>query len=347
MKKYPGTTSMEITPHEIAAQAVARRAAAEGMVLLENDGVLPLSEGEKIVLYGGGASYTVKGGTGSGMVNNRSNVNITQGIRDAGLEILNEDWLASYDEEYKANYEAWKQKIYEIAGEPGNRAKLYDAHASNPMPMPKGSPIEKKDTETAIFVISRISGEGADRKAEPGDYYLSEDEYENLKTVTTLYEKTIVILNVGGIIDLSFLDELKVSVLVLMSIYFLFFKGKLSIRPGIRNGFLTGACGGVLNGLFSTGGPPIVLYLLGTTEGHAAYLATIQAYFAFNNVYATIIRFLNGQITAEMMPGLAGGFAGMILGVFFGGKMEKYIPDQMFLKLIYILMAFSGLMMLF
>ncbi len=208
---------MEITPHEIAAQAVARRAAAEGMVLLENDGVLPLSEGEKIVLYGGGASYTVKGGTGSGMVNNRSNVNITQGIRDAGLEILNEDWLASYDEEYKANYEAWKQKIYEIAGEPGNRAKLYDAHASNPMPMPKGSPIEKKDTETAIFVISRISGEGADRKAEPGDYYLSEDEYENLKTVTTLYEKTIVILNVGGIIDLSFLDELKVSALVLMS----------------------------------------------------------------------------------------------------------------------------------
>ena len=98
MKKYPGTTSMEITPHEIAAQAVARRAAAEGMVLLENDGVLPLSEGEKIVLYGGGASYTVKGGTGSGMVNNRRKVNITPGIRDARRERLTEAWRASYDQ---------------------------------------------------------------------------------------------------------------------------------------------------------------------------------------------------------------------------------------------------------
>ena len=143
------------------------------------------------------------------------------------------------------------------------------------------------------------------------------------------------------------LEKILGAVLVLMSVYFLFFKGKLSIRPGIRNGFLTGACGGVLNGLFSTGGPPIVLYLLGTTEGHAAYLATIQAYFAFNNVYATVIRLLNGQITAEMMPGLAGGLAGMMLGVFFGGKLEKYIPEEMFLKLIYILMAFSGIVMLF
>ena len=53
------------------------------------------------------------------------------------------------------------------------------------------------------------------------------------------------------------------------------------------------------------------------------------------------------RITAEMLPGAAGGFAGMMLGVFFGGILEKYIPDQMFLKLIYILMAFSGLMMIF
>ena len=89
------------------------------------------------------------------------------------------------------------------------------------------------------------------------------------------------------------------------------------------------------------------LKLPSTSPAHAAYLATIQAYFAFNNVYATVIRLLNGQITAGMMPGLAGGLAGMMLGIFFGGKLEKYIPDQMFLKLIYILMAFSGAVMLF
>ena len=142
------------------------------------------------------------------------------------------------------------------------------------------------------------------------------------------------------------LEKILGVVLVLLSVYFLFFKGKISIRPCFKNGFLTGACGGVLNGLFSTGGPPVVLYLLGTTEGHTAYLATIQAYFAFNNTYAVCIRLLNGQITAGIMPGFFGGLLGMALGVFFGGKLEKVIPEEMFLKLIYILMAFSGVTML-
>ncbi|MCR5369249.1 MAG: sulfite exporter TauE/SafE family protein [Clostridium sp.] len=151
-------------------------------------------------------------------------------------------------------------------------------------------------------------------------------------------------LSRGASFDL--LEKILGVVLVVLSIYFLFFKGKFSIRPCFRNGVLSGACGGVLNGLFSTGGPPVVLYMLGTTENHAVYLATIQAYFAFNNVYATVIRLINGQITKSMMPGYAGGLVGMALGVYLGGKLEKHIPDEMFLKLIYILMAFSGVMML-
>ena len=216
-KEYPGTMSLEITEREIKSCAVARRAAAEGMVLLKNDGVLPLAEGAAVTLYGGGASYTVKGGTGSGMVNNRTNVSITQGLRDAGLQLLNEDWLTAYEKEYEDARAAWMQSIYDIAGEPGNFGALYAAHASNPMVMPKGDPIEKKDTEIAIFVISRISGEGADRNPVPGDYYLSEDEKASLAEITALYPKTIVILNVGGILDLSFLDEYPISALVLMS----------------------------------------------------------------------------------------------------------------------------------
>ncbi|WP_026525666.1 glycoside hydrolase family 3 C-terminal domain-containing protein [Butyrivibrio sp. MB2005] len=127
-RNYPGTTSLEITDREITSIKIARKAAAEGMVLLKNDGVLPLKDGEKIALYGGGASYTVKGGTGSGMVNNRNNVSITEGLKAAGFDFLNIDWLQAYD---------------------------------------------------------------------------AEDELESLKTITTLYSKTIVILNVGGIIDLS------------------------------------------------------------------------------------------------------------------------------------------------
>ena len=213
--KYPGTTSTVISEREIASAQIARRAAAESMVLLENNGILPLPEGSKIALYGGGASFTVKGGTGSGMVNNRSNVSITEGFRNAGLVLANEDWLTAYEEEYQANWEAWKAHLYEISA-PGDRMGLYRAHASNPLKMPYGDPITKKDTDTAVYVISRISGEGADRKAQKGDYYLSEEEEAQLRTVCGLYEKVIVILNVGGIIDLSFIDELPIDALVLM-----------------------------------------------------------------------------------------------------------------------------------
>ncbi|MBO6159684.1 MAG: glycoside hydrolase family 3 C-terminal domain-containing protein, partial [Firmicutes bacterium] len=214
---YPGTTSTAITDREINHALIARRAASEGIVLLENNGILPLEEGAKVALYGGGASFTVKGGTGSGMVNNRTNISITEGMKKAGFTLTTEDWLVAYENAYHATWEAWKNRIYELSGKPGDRMGLYRAHASNPMKMPLGDPITKTDTDTAIYVISRISGEGADRKAVKGDYYLSDDEMDQLKTITTLYPNTIVVLNVGGIIDLSFLETYSISALVLLS----------------------------------------------------------------------------------------------------------------------------------
>lgn len=214
----PGTLSPEESPREKEHRILARRAASEGIVLLENDGVLPLKAGAPIALYGSGARYTIKGGTGSGAVNNRSSVTIDQGLRNAGFIITSDQWLADYDERCAAAKKAWLSDIYRIAGKPGDFDALYRAHASNPMPTPAGAEITPSpDTDTALFVISRISGEGADRKAQEGDYYLSGEEYTMLKQITSLYEKTIVVLNVGGIIHLSFLDEMKISALVLLS----------------------------------------------------------------------------------------------------------------------------------
>ena len=84
--------------------------------------------------------------------------------------------------------------------------------------MPKGRQIEKiQGTDTAIYVISRISGEGADRKAGAGDYYLSGQEKEELERICSLYSKVVVILNTGGIIDLSFMDEMNIGALLVMS----------------------------------------------------------------------------------------------------------------------------------
>lgn len=219
-RKYPGTLVETESSREKEHCKIARKAAAEGIVLLENNGVLPLQPGAKIALYGFGARYTIKGGTGSGSVNNRSNVSIDEGLRNMGFSITTDDWLDDYDRRYNAAREAWVDSIYRIAGDGFDFDALYTAHSGNPMPAPVGkaiTPEEKTDTDTAVYVISRVSGEGTDRYTKKGDYYLSDAEYSELKAIASAYEKTIVILNTGGIIDLSFMDELKTDALVYMS----------------------------------------------------------------------------------------------------------------------------------
>lgn len=96
-----------------------KKSSCRGIVLLENNGVLPLKQGSKVALYGGGARHTIKGGTGSGSVNNRSNVSIDEGLRNAGFTVTTDTWLDAYDAAYGQSYKEWKDYIYEIS-EPGN-----------------------------------------------------------------------------------------------------------------------------------------------------------------------------------------------------------------------------------
>ena len=95
----PGTTSPEPQEYEIRHRALAREAAAGGMVLLKNEGsLLPVSTDRKIALYGAGAAHTIKGGTGSGDVNCRETVSILQGLKEAGYEVTTGAWLDRYEE---------------------------------------------------------------------------------------------------------------------------------------------------------------------------------------------------------------------------------------------------------
>ena len=219
MRKYPGQTDLSTSERETKIRAVARRAAAEGMVLLENNGILPLRKNAVLALYGQGARYTVKGGTGSGDVNSRNTISVEQGLLSAGFRIANGDYLDRYDAEFTASKKRCEEAIYREAGEGRDPQKLYKAHATF-RPEPPDLPILRKDAEGAdavVYVISRISGEFADRHAEKGDYYLSDREESDLKTLSGFGIPLIVVLNVGGIIDLSFLDSGKISALVLMS----------------------------------------------------------------------------------------------------------------------------------
>ena len=96
MKILKGSTSKAASELELKNRELARKAAREGFVLLENDGTLPLKD-KRIALYGAGARMTVKGGTGSGAVRERYSVTIEQGLQSAGFEITSTPWLDRFD----------------------------------------------------------------------------------------------------------------------------------------------------------------------------------------------------------------------------------------------------------
>ena len=209
---YVGTTSTVMSQREKDNAILAREAAAEGFVLLKNEAqTLPLKPGTKIGLYGAGAVRTIKGGTGSGDVNNRYNVNIYDGLKNAGYEITSVEWLEGYDRGYLAARESWKAEIFRKLTEECN-GNFFEAYSTTPFSMPAGAAIDeaaaKEDgAEIGMYVIARIAGENADRRDEAGDYYITEEERAQIAALCEAYEKVILVVNTGGLIDLVFTDE--------------------------------------------------------------------------------------------------------------------------------------------
>lgn len=135
------------------------------------------------------------------------------------------------------------------------------------------------------------------------------------------------------------------AVLIALSLYFLLFHKRIRLKPTLRNGILAGALGGTLNGLFSTGGPPVVLYLSCATQDKYVYFATIQFYFAFTNLYAAGMRALNGMIDAQILVDAAIGLVGCLLGDFLGRLVFDKLDSDKVKKIIYIGMIISGIVM--
>ena len=200
---HSGNLQQEPSEREIRHRALAGKAAAEGIVLLKNDGVLPLKLSDPIALFGSGADKTVKGGIGSGDVNNRENISIFRGVREAGAAVTSLEWLKDYDRRYDDAREKWKEKILEDALHVDNP---FDAYAANPFVLPEGRSITEKDLKgacAALYVISRISGEGKDRRLAEGDYYLSRREWEDILYLDQQGLPLILILNAGGPVELT------------------------------------------------------------------------------------------------------------------------------------------------
>jgi len=216
------TRDEKITERETKNALKAKKIACECMVLLKNEQqALPLKKNIKIALFGNGARNTIKGGTGSGDVNTRSFTNIENGLKNAGFEITSKNWLDK-NEKYRNDLKAeYLRKVDEEAKATGKNP-IYIVF-DNPFKEPDIIEINEEELkaaacETAIFVISRNSGEGADRKNVKGDYQLTENELKNLKILSDNFKKVVVVLNVGGIVQIKDIVELKgISSILLMS----------------------------------------------------------------------------------------------------------------------------------
>ena len=201
---YHATVTPEETGFEIRHKEEVRKLAGECVVVLENDGVLPLEEPCKVALFGHGVRHTVKGGTGSGDVYSRSVTNIEQGLKNAGFTVCTDAWLDKYDKVLEQHRAEYRQRCVKKAEELGIATSM--VMISNPignpaLPVPTEAETDIEDCDTCIFVISRDSGEFSDRKYVRGDYLLSEQEAETVKILARMFSRTIILLNVGGVID--------------------------------------------------------------------------------------------------------------------------------------------------
>ena len=167
---------------------LAREVAAEGMVLMENrNEVLPIPKGTTVAMFGRAQIDYVRGGGGSGNTNVQYTRNILQGMQwweNEGKVKLVPELTAFYTEQVTTNGITNDANIT-ITDDVWNAAAAA--------------------TETAVVTIGRYSSEGSDRNASKGDYYLSDAEVALITRVAAEFENTIVVLNVGAVLDTSWI----------------------------------------------------------------------------------------------------------------------------------------------
>ena len=197
LKKYKYTNAPNLQAHA----AIARAAAADGMVLLKNDAhALPIAKSiKKIAAFGNTAYDFISGGTGSGDVNEAYTISLVQGLTNAGYtmdEGLKNEYTAYITEENKKHP---RKSFFEEFFNPTPR--------NIEMPLPNTLFAQQATTaDMALITIGRNAGEGSDRHVE-NDFNLFESEINLIKKVSTAFhaagKKVIVVLNVGGVIEVA------------------------------------------------------------------------------------------------------------------------------------------------
>lgn len=195
-KNYNFSNQPNLTEHA----SLVRSAAAEGMILLKNEGqALPLNNKSKLAVYGNTSYNFIAGGTGSGDVNEAYTISLVQGLQNSGYS-LESGLLKAYSshlDEYNSKHP--KKDFFAEIMNPTPPAPEFTGYTSL-------LPAALETSDAALITIGRNAGEFRDRKKE-NDFYLSSDETALIKEVAAAYhakgKKVIVIINAGGVIDIA------------------------------------------------------------------------------------------------------------------------------------------------
>ncbi len=174
---------------------IARQCASEGIVMLKNNGVLPLRESERVSVFGRCQVDTFMVGYGSGGdIHPPYKVSIIEGLRNSSAVKVNETLALQY--------ETWCNEKDNIA-DPGDYWG-YWPHSYPEMMIPEEYVKEaSNESDVALFIIGRAAGEDRGNKLEKGSYYLTDDEKQLLSMVRKHFSKTVLVYNCGNIIDMS------------------------------------------------------------------------------------------------------------------------------------------------
>ena len=135
-------------------------------------------------------------------------------------------------------------------------------------------------------------------------------------------------------------------VLIVASIWFFCFSGRVQVRPTLPVQFSLGPLSGLMGGFFGMQGPPAVLYFIATTRSKEEYMAMAQCYFLVGNVFMTLFRAHAGFLTPAVFHCWIYGILGVALGAWIGAFVYRRIPLPLLRRIIYLYMAGSGVVML-
>ena len=196
---------------------ILRETAGECTLFLNKNNIFPIDKPCNVLLIGSGARNTIKGGLGSSNVDPKHSTTCEEGLEKAGFKITSKDWLNQYILLKEKKISEHIKFIKNLNTK--NKANMTNAYRTVSFPEYdyelKIDQDTKNKSDIAIYVLSRSSGEGMDRRLIKGDVLLTDTEIKDILYLQKKFSKFMLVLNVVGVVDISPVSQ--VSNILLLS----------------------------------------------------------------------------------------------------------------------------------